>query len=236
MKPLFSDSDLQQAKSRDLLPFQCCFCDCMFTRNKKNYLDVLKGNRPEIQYCSNSCTMKHKHLQKYGELSQTLQCQQCGDTFIKAPRFIKRTKNHFCSRSCAATYNNAHKKYGIRRSKLEAWLEEQLTKIYPNLEIHFNRRDAVNSELDIYFPSLNLAFELNGIFHYEPIFGEDQLNKIQNNDQRKFQACIEAKIELCIIDTSGQKYFKESSSQKYLNIITKLVNKKLSKTDCEEVL
>ena len=36
------------------------------------------------------------------------------------------------------------------RSKLEKWLEEQLIKMYPNLEIHFNRKDAINSELDIY--------------------------------------------------------------------------------------
>ena len=88
-----------------------------------------------------------------------------------------------------------------------------------------------------YLPKLNLAFELNGIFHYEPIFGESKLDRIQNNDNRKFQACLENGIELCIIDTSSQKYFKEKSSQKYLDIITNLVDSKLgpSKTDCVEV-
>jgi hypothetical protein len=74
--------------------------------------------------------------------------------------------------------------------------------------------------------SLNIAFELNGIFHYEPIYGNDKLNKIQNNDMRKFQACLEHNIELCIIDTSQQKYFKESTSQKYLNIIVNILNEK----------
>ena len=38
--------------------------------------------------------------------------------------------------------------------------------------------EAINSELDVYVPSLNLAFELNGIFHYEPIYGEKKLNQI----------------------------------------------------------
>jgi len=57
-----------------------------------------------------------------------------------------------------------------------------------------------------------------------PIHGEDKLEQIQNNDNRKFQACHERGIELCVIDTSQQKYFKEKSSIKYLNIIIKIIN------------
>lgn len=44
----------------------------------------------------------------------------------------RKTSNCFCSQSCAATYNNTHKTVGIRRSKLEIYLEEQLPKLYPN--------------------------------------------------------------------------------------------------------
>lgn len=72
-----------------------------------------------------------------------------------------------------------------------------------------------------------IAFEANGLFHYEPIFGQDKLDKIVNNDSRKFQACLEHNIELCLIDTSMQINFKEKSSKKYLNVITKLVDNKL---------
>ena len=85
----------------------------------------------------------------------------------------------------------------------------------------------IDAELDIYIPSLNLAFELNGIFHYEPIFGEKKLNSTKNNDKRKFQACLEKNIELCIIDTSTQKYFKENTSKIYLDIILKITDNKL---------
>lgn len=143
------------------------------------------------------------------------------------PNKIKKFNNHFCSRSCSATYQNTHKTKNIKRSKLEIWLEKQLTQTYPNLEIHFNRKDAINSELDIYIPSFKLAFELNGIFHYEPIYGEEQLKKIKNNDSRKFQACIENKIELCIIDASSMDYFKENKSKIYLDIITNIICKYL---------
>jgi len=153
-------------------------------------------------------------------------CAECNKKFHKKLNQINKTNNNFCSQSCAAIYNNAHKKHGTRRSKLEKYLEEELTKLYPNLEIHFNRKDAINSELDIYIPSLSLAFELNGIFHYEPIYGQDKLASIQNNDNRKFQACLENNIELCIIDTSSQKRFTEKSSNKFLSIITNVIKQK----------
>jgi hypothetical protein len=105
-------------------------------------------------------------------------------------------------------------------------LQQKLPKLYPDLEFHFNRKDAINSELDIYIPSLQLAFELNGIYHYEPIHGEEKLNQIQNNDNRKFAACIENNISLCIIDASIMKNFKEHKANDFLNIIKNVINQK----------
>ena len=142
---------------------------------------------------------------------------------------MKRSKsgNYFCSRSCSASFNNKNKTTGTRRSKLEAYIEEQLIELYPDLDLIFNGKEAIGSELDIHIPSLNLAFELNGIFHYEPIYGTDKLQQIQENDASKTKACHDAKIDLCIIDTSLQKRFSTKSSKKYIDIILKIIEERV---------
>ncbi len=183
--------------------------------------------RPEgaRRFCSKSCAISF-NKKKYEYEYQKVSCCLCNKQFQKQSSEIQKTKNNFCSHSCAATYNNTHKTHGTRRSKLEVWLEEQLPSLYPSLEFHFNRKDVINAELDIYIPSLKLAFELNGLFHYEPIFGPEKLAQIQNNDERKFQACLEKGIELCLIDVSNLKYFKPQGAQKYLSIITSILNER----------
>lgn len=189
---------------------KCSYCNADFkSKKRKKY------------FCSRNCY--YKNMTKKGTVS--IKCSNCNKSIEKRLSQFKRGKNSFCSSSCSATYNNKHKIKGIRRSKLEKYLEVKLKEIYPDIDFHFNRSDAINSELDIYIPSLKLAFELNGIFHYEPIYGTEKLSQIKNNDNRKFQACLQQGIELCIIDTSQQKYFKESTSIKYLDIIKSIIDK-----------
>jgi hypothetical protein len=130
--------------------------------------------------------------------------------------------------SCSAKWRNAHKTKGTRVSKLERWLAEQLVLLFPTIEFHFNRKDAINGELDIFIPTLKLAFELNGIFHYEPIYGPEKLGRMQSNDERKMQACHEHGIELCIIDVSMMTYFKPAKADRFLRIVKHVIHTKLS--------
>lgn len=226
MNKLYSKIEFDNSKSDQLLPLRCIECKKVFYLTK-HYIQIARigvekrGRKYGAQFCSPQCRESNRHP------PVIVICLQCGISFRKSPFQIKKHPNHFCCQSCAAKYNNTHKTKGTRVSKLEKWLQEKLSTIYSNLDIHFNCKDAINSELDIYIPSLKLAFELNGIFHYEPIYGRDKLNKTQLNDQNKFLKCGNKGISLCIIDTSCQKCFKEKSSQKYLDIIIKIIDEKI---------
>lgn len=225
MELLINTCELESKKSRDKIPLRCVECGSTHYRTKNMIQRVLNGNLKNTSkgsFCSKTCNYVHNRK------TIKVKCTYCNKEVEKTPSETKNSKNQFCSRSCAAVFNNTNKSFGIRRSKLEVFLEESLTSIYPKLEFHFNRKDEINSELDIYIPSLKLAFELNGIFHYEPIFGEEKLNSIKNNDERKFQACLENKIELCIIDVSKLKYFKKKCAVDYLDIVTTIINAKVA--------
>lgn len=228
MTPLYTELEFKQSKNDDLLPLKCEYCSRVFKRSRHAIKNMLNPNQNMTgDVCSRICSRNFYHLKK--ELNPLeVSCKNCNKQFKKRRAQFKKSKsgNHFCNSSCAALYNNAHKTHGTRVSKLEVYLQEELSALYPNLEFHFNRKDAILSELDIYTPSLKLAFELNGIFHYEPIFGEKKLNQVKNNDQRKFQACLERNIELCIIDSSQLKRFKPENAKKYLDIVVNIINQK----------
>lgn len=218
MIPKYTQFELDTAKSSTLLKVECEYCHSDFYTETRHVKKVLRKTavRNQCKYCSVYC--KNAAIIKKVEVC----CKNCSKLFLKLPSQI--TSNNFCSKTCSATYNNKNKKHGTRVSKLELWLKEQLTILYPDLEILYNNKEAIGSELDIYIPSLKLAFELNGIFHYEPIFGVDKLIKTQNNDISKSKACFDNGIDLCIIDTSSQTYVKPTTSQKYLKIIATILD------------
>ncbi len=225
MIKLFNDEEYSNAKSTDTLPLRCIECGKTFYIQKKLIKYALKNpTKMSCEYCSIQCAklkIKKERIKTH--------CKHCGKEIdVKKSAFKKsKSKNFFCSKSCAAYYNNSHKNYGFTRSKLELYIESKLNELYPKIEILYNDRKTINSELDIYIPKYKLAFELNGIIHYEPIYGKDTFEYIQNRDKNKFQLCQKNDISLCVIDTSSLKYFKEQRAEKYLNIITEIINQHL---------
>lgn len=218
MKPLYTQ---EQWDNNEKLAFECYQCKDIFYITRREAKQALnKNNSYEAKFCSQLCSKNNRQKR------EKVNCAHCQKELIKKTCEIKKTKNHFCSLSCSATYNNTHKTHGTRRSKLEIYLEEKLKFLYPEIHFDFNKKDAINSELDIYIPSFKLAFELNGIYHYEPIHGQEKLAQTQNNDKRKFQACLEKQIELVLIDTSSMINFKEARANKFLTIITEIINQK----------
>lgn len=222
MKTLYTQTEYDNARYKDKLALECFYCKKNFLREKSAIRKILLGQKTKssCKYCSKNCRYEDQITKV------TVLCKNCNKIFQKKKNQAIKYTNHFCSHSCSATYSNKHKTTGTRRSKLEVWLETQLQISYPNLGILYNNKKTIGSELDIYIPSLSLAFELNGIFHYEPIYGDKKLSQIQNNDKGKFQACLLNKIELCIIDVSGLKYFKPQKAKCFLDIIESIISMK----------
>lgn len=116
-------------------------------------------------------------------------------------------------------------------------MERQLTDRYPSIEFLWNNRTVLDGlELDVYIPSLSIAFELNGIFHYEDVFGSDRLEHTQNKDRTKYQRCIEKKISLCVIDTTSMKYFKEAKATEFLDVVVGIIDERLAEANRVELL
>lgn len=136
-----------------------------------------------------------------------VKCKECGVKVEKRNSELKRYNNAFCSKSCSTKYGNKHKLYGNHaRSKFEKWLEKTIPKDFPKLKPIFNDRKVLNGlELDIYFPTLGLAFEINGPTHYIPIYGADELLLKKASDNRKKCRAYRRNITLRTINVSKGK-------------------------------
>lgn len=219
-KPLYSKEEYEVLTK---LPYECLQCGKTFYVLKAEIKYDAKKGRVRGRYCSMECVNKALVNKKL------YSCTNCGKAVYKTPSEFRRSKSGrvFCSKSCAVTYNNTHKKYGTRRSKLEIFIEQRLKDLYPTLQVLYNDKTAIDSELDIYIPALKLAFEINGIFHYKPIYGQEKLERTQANDQLKLHRTYQKDIALVSIDVSKFGHFKESEAILYVNYIQEMIEEQI---------
>ena len=123
-------------------------------------------NKKQHFFCNQICTKLFQNTAK------TIICETCKLPFVKFINQINKTKHDFCGHKCAAIYHNKNKTYGSRRSKLENYLEENIRQYFEYLNVKYNDVTTINSELDIYIPSLKLAIQINGPLHFTPIYGD----------------------------------------------------------------
>jgi hypothetical protein len=150
-------------------------------------------------------------VQCYGRtnvVKVSIPCGQCGKQIEKFPRELQKSKSGkgFCSRSCGTKYSNANKKHGTTRSKLEVFIESKIKSDFPDLPTLYNDKTTIGLELDFIFPSIKLAVEINGIFHFEPIHGVERLERVQNRDKSKYALCRNLNHELIVIPTTKSRY------------------------------
>jgi hypothetical protein len=74
-----------------------------------------------------------------------------------------------------------------------------LAKRFPSDDIRFFDRKTIGLELDVYNATRSWAIDIRGIYHYKPIYGEEHLTKVQENDRRKEELCPKVGIRLVVL-------------------------------------
>jgi hypothetical protein len=136
-------------------------------------------------------------------------CEICGITFTKTPLNYKNTLHHLCSERCQTEYDNRLNDRLDNRSDLIKELNERLNLEFSDLNILYSDDSIIQGGVDIYIPSLKIAFELHDKSHFEPITSKEDFINIQKNDNDKKIKCDINNIKLFIIDT--RKYTDLSS-------------------------
>lgn len=139
-------------------------------------------------------------------------CPVCGKIIMMTENQFKKRK--YCGGTCRNKINN--KQIFGTRSKAEIYLENRLTKEFQNLHIIYNDREILNGkELDVFIPSLKLAIEWNGIYHFKKIRDDGFFEKTKMKDNQKIEECLELGIELYVIKdlTSDKKFIKEETEK-----------------------
>jgi len=222
MKPKFDIEKFEKLKNDEII-FECEECGGEFNSTKKyirRALGITKHPRkPSLKYCCRKCQSIGRRTGEY------LKCEECGGELYRNRNEINdnKTGKFYCSNKCKGINWNKNKNYGFNRSKIEIWIEENIKNKY-DFEILFNDRELLRYEIDIYIPSLKIAFELNGIFHYESIFGEEKLKITKSKDLFKINECNNMGIELFVIDITDVKNFNKKSCKKYLDFIIETIN------------
>ena len=202
----------KKSKKKELKIKLCKFCSKQYSSKQGGTL-----------YCSLNCKSLNK--KQYEHV-----CVGCDVIFSNSEKNAK-----FCSCSCRSINlklsKYAHKAGGKSRSQIELFIEENLIKDFPNIQFKFNDKEIIGSELDVYIPELKIAIEINGIVHYEPIYGEDKLIKIQNRDKQKMINCYKLGIELITIPL-GKKGLTKKQIQEIYTEITNIISKNRNRKKC----
>lgn len=220
---------------------KCSFC----TREISVYTSQIKVTG-DFHFCDTVCWSLLRKEQESKEAKIELKCVKCGINFIRIKRKVSKCKNYYCSRNCSNHKHQANRfvrtrplpihKIGRktkRRSYLEYYIESKIKKIFPSIKYHTNNRFE-GFELDFYFPDLLLAVEINGPFHYFPIFGIEGFQNVQKRDLLRIELCSSHHVDLRIIpvkEATQSNRKKEFYWLKFERIILGKLQEKITLND-----
>ncbi len=100
-----TQEEFNKAKSLSKIQIECQECFKVFETVKKNILKGYKDRNSFVSFCSAACSVTNRTK----DLSKTVECSNCKTEITKTLTDLNKSVNHFCSRSCAASFNNALK-------------------------------------------------------------------------------------------------------------------------------
>jgi hypothetical protein len=127
----------------------------------------------------------------------------------------------------------------ICNTKFTSVSEKHFLEFFNDINSEHNIRSIISPlELDIYIDELKVAFEINGIVHYNPIYGIEKYNKIIKRDLLKNKLTKDKGIILYTIKDESKKFsikYAEEILEKIYKFIHKLHFKKvISKIKIEQ--
>lgn len=99
-------NDFNAIKYNDPVHLKCDICNKPYTSKKSTEYTKLRNNRT-LDICSKKCLNRHQ------QKSVDVACKQCNKKITKFSSSIKHSKYAFCTQSCSATYNNAHRAHVV---------------------------------------------------------------------------------------------------------------------------
>lgn len=123
--------------------------------------------------------------------------------------FSLRRKSAQATRAITKEIENiVRKEFGFRRvgeaRVNETLLFQLVSRLFPGLEVlrHHHPEWLEGLELDIFLPSINLAFEYQGQQHFHPVDawgGKEALVDLQKRDKRKLEICNLKGVDLIAV-------------------------------------